>query len=249
MGTIINDVQIGKDTRIDICSQSHGRKRVPMAQTLSFTPTKAVTLVGEFDNRYPVTNFETFEGVDVAFEVTMSDQNDVEAMIMDTNLDSNVIQNDPAQHQPVTIFCNYTGHNSGYGYAAEYAEGLRVSAFPTTSNLKDATKTPYSFKGTRYLRVAGKKGQKCSIQYDRFTRGTVPVVTADDNPLDSNGAGTFDKLPITLPLAGGANGPNYIRVKKNGQIVESGFTIVSSTFTASGIADQDIYEVWTVTQA
>lgn len=251
MGSLINDIQVGQDTRIDICSYSHGRKRVPMAQSLSFTPNKTVGVVGEFDNRSPVLVYETYEGVDVAFETNLADQVDTDAMIMDVDPNTPVIQMDHAQTKQVRVFCNYTGRNTGYIYAAEYAENLRVSSNPSTSTLKDPTKVPYTFKGSRHVKVEGKTGQKCSIQYNRFYKTTATFVTADDIAFAGQ-VGTFPKKPVTLPNAGGATTVDNLAVVKNGtKLASTAFTIdtVAGTITMTDTLNSgDIVETWTVTQ-
>lgn len=248
MGSVINDIQVGQDTRIDIGSYSHGRKRVPMADSLSFTPAKTVTMIGEFDDRNPVLTFETFDGVDVKFGVTQADQSDVDAMVMDCDPNSPVISVDHSQTGQVHIWCNYTGRNTGYVYAAEYAEGLRVAGNPTTSSLKSATTKSFDFKGTRYVRVEGKTGQKASIQYNRFVKTPV-FATADDIAFVAQ-VGTFPKLPVALPNYGGATTTPCLSVVKNGTILDpSKYTITGSTITmVDTLVTGDVVEVWTVTQ-
>lgn len=199
--TNINDLQVGLDTKISMVSATHGRKRVPLAQTLSFTPKKTVTPVGEFDDRYPVMTYETYEGATVAFETMQADQVDVDAMIMDLDPNQAIIVSDPANHQQLrAIYCNFTGRNLGVQYGAEYLEACRLSGNPTSHALKTATKRTQTFEGTRYFRVGGKTGQKAAIQYVRFTDGSPTFATADDVLMGSHLTGTFPNTPIAYPL-------------------------------------------------
>lgn len=250
MGSIINDIQVGQDTRIDIGSFSHGRKRVAMAQTLSFTPTKSVNVVGEFDNRNPVLVYETYDGVEVAFEANQADQADLDAMIMDQDPNAPVVAMDHSQTGQVRIWCNYTGRNTGYVYAAEFAEDLRNSANPVNSTLKDPTKRSYTFKGTRYVRVEGKTGQKCSIQYTRFVK-TPTYATTEDIAFVAS-VGTFVKKPCNIPQYGGATNTDNLAVVKNGtKLTSTDFTIdqVLGTITmAVAPVTGDVVECWTVTK-
>lgn len=197
----INDVQVGLDTKISLVSATHGRKRVPLAQTLTFTPKKTVTPVGEFDDRYPVLTYETYEGATVAFETMQADQIDVDAMIMDLDSNQAIIVDDPANNQQIrAIYCNFTGRNTGYQYGAEYLEACRLSGNPVSHALKTATKRTQTFEGTRYFRVGGKTGQKAAIQYVRFTNGVASYVTSDDVQMGSNSTGTFPNAPVAYPL-------------------------------------------------
>jgi hypothetical protein len=249
MSSIINDIQVGQDTKIEVSSRSHGRKRIPMAQTLGFTPAKTVTQVGEFDNKNPILTFETFDGVEVSFEVMQADQADLEAMVMDQNPAGNIVAMDQSQTGEVRIWCNYTGRNTGYVYAAEFAEDLRLSANPSTSTLKDPTKQAYTFKGTRYVRVKGKTGQKCSIQYNRFVN-TPTYATADDINF-AGSVGTFPKTPVDIPQYGGVTYTDNLAVVKNGTKLTTGFTIDKSgkTITMTDApASGDVVETWTVSQ-
>src|SRR5208337_3781009 len=81
--TIINDVQVGQNTRINIGSRHYGRKRVPLAGTLSITSKETSGVIPEFDNLNPVLVWNVFDSCDVKFEAPMADQTDIEAMIYD----------------------------------------------------------------------------------------------------------------------------------------------------------------------
>lgn len=254
----INDIQVGQDTKISIVSYSHGRKRVPLAQSLAFTPKKAVNIVGEFDDRYPVLTYETYEGVDVNFETLQADQIDLDAMIMDQDPNSAVINMDPANNGQVNIYCNYFGRNTAYQYGGEYAERCRLSGQPNTHSLKDATKRNQTFMGTRYFRIEGKTGFKAAIQYTRFVN--VPAfVTADDVAMTGS-TGVFPNQPFPFPLAPTANNgviggtQNYIAAFKNGLPINGNanlgatdFTIsVNTMTTAVPTVAGDVIEVYTV---
>lgn len=197
----INDVQVGLDTKISLVSNTKGRKRVPLAQTLAFTPKKAVTAIGEFDNRYPVITYESYEGANVAFETFQADQVDVDAMMMDLDSNQAIIVEDPANNQVLkAIYCNFIGRNTGYQYGAEYIENCRMSANPTAHAVKSETKRTHTFEGTRYFRVGGKTGQKAAIQYVRFTDGAPVLATPDDVLMGSHTTGSFPNAPVAYPL-------------------------------------------------
>lgn len=255
--TFLNDVQVGQDTRINIGSASHGRYRVPLASTLAFTPAKNVGLVQEFDDRYPILAYETYDGIDVAFDAVLADNTVIDGAVMDVDSNSAaMVVNDPAQNQLIpAIWCNYQGRNLGYQYAAEYAEGLRVSSEPSTSSIKDPTKRNYGFKGTRYFRFTAQKGQKCSIQYNRFVNS--PVFHSPDDIASSGSTCTFPTAPFAYSLAGQLTTRNYINVRKNGVNLNGDATLGPVDFTISGttltltvaLVSGDVVEAWTAVQA
>lgn len=252
--TFLNDVQVGVDTRINISTMSHGRYRVPLANTLAFTPKKSVGLVHEFDNRYPLLAYETYEGIGTAFDCVLADNTVIDGAIMD--VDSNtasLVVNDPAQNQLIpAIWCNYKGRNLGYQYACEYAEGSRVSAEASVSSIKDPTKRNYGFEGTRYFRVVGQKGQNASIQYNRFVK--TPVFPTADDVASTGSSCTFPIAPFAFPLAGQLTTKNYIALRKNGVYLNGDatlgpidFSIATTVLTlTAALAVGDVIEAWTV---
>jgi hypothetical protein len=264
--TNINDVQVGNDTKISLVSNTHGRKRLPLAQTCVFTPKKTVTPVGEFDDRYPVLVYETYEGSTVSFETAQADQADLDAMIMDLDPNQAVIVNDPANHQQLrAIYCNYTGRNSGYQYGFEYAEQCRLSGHPTNNALKTETKRSANFEGTRYFKSTGKTGQKAAIQYVRFTDGTPTFATTDDVLMTNHTTATFPNAPVAYALPAEENRgatQNYISawrtpsgtttpIALNGNSADGtvDFTITSTALTlTTPTAAGDIVEFFVVVQ-
>jgi hypothetical protein len=250
MGSQINDVVVGQDTRIDICSYSHGRKRVPMAQTLAFTPKKTVNAVGEFDNRSPVLTWEVMDGVDVTLDAVQADQTDLDAMIMDNDPNAPINGVDESNGATVRIWCNYKGRNTGYLTAGDWAEGLRVSANPTTASIKDPTKKNYTFVGTRHVKVSGKTGQKCSIQYNRFVN--TPAYATTDDIAFVGSVGTFPKKPVQFPIGLGVLVKSLNVVKNGTALTETTDYAIDTnagtiTMVVAPIAG-DVVETWTVTQ-
>ena len=138
----VNAVQVGMDTKINLGSFSHGRLRVPLAQTCSFTPKLTTAIVGEFDNRFPVMTYGTYEGCTTSFEHFLADTGDVNAMIMDTN-PAAVIQPmiEPlAVMNETRLWVNYYSPKLGYQYGCDYANHLVLSGGPNTQTIKDPTK-------------------------------------------------------------------------------------------------------------
>jgi len=248
MGSIINDVQLGQDTRINIQSYSHGRKRVPMAGTLSFMPKETTGVVGEFDNRYGVTVYHALESVDVKMDITQSDQNDVDAMIMDKDPASTYLGFDEAQKSKNVIWCNYMGKNRGYLYQADYAEGLVSGTSDSSSDITKPTKRAYAWVGIRHVRIAAKTGSSpLGIQYNRFVH-TPAFATADDIALTGGSFtnGVFPYAPQTVNNVG-PNGvdANYIQCLYNGvpftNFTITGTALVIGQTTVAG----DVIEFWT----
>jgi hypothetical protein len=217
--TYLNDVQVGQQTQVTLVSHGHGSKRLPVAETFQFKPKKTAGVVQEFDNTHGIMSYETFEGVDVSFSTTQSDQTDKIAMMMDIDPNQTIMMDDGAQHAQITaMIVNFTGKNSGYKYGALYAEQLRASEDSESLSLKDPAKESLSFMGIWGARFFGKTGQKCSIQYNRLVN-TPSFATTTDIAFTGSTA-TLTATPVAVPQAGyGPTGTtlNLISAFKNGQ--------------------------------
>ena len=262
----VNAVQVGNDTRISLCSQSHGRVRVPLAQTCTFTPKMASGMVGEFDNRFPVMTYGTYEGVTVAFEHFLADNGDINAMIMDTNPFNSVqpMLEAVAVMNQERVWVNYYSPTLGYQYGFDYANRLVMSGNPNSQTIKDPAKITKSFEGAVHFGAVGKTGQVCSLQYVRFV-GSAPAFKTPDDILMVGGIGTFPNAPVAIPLPTQANmgvTQNYVDAYKNsaqinGNPVQDGvsgqpvdFTISGTTFTpyVAPNGTTDVYEVMVCVQ-
>lgn len=248
MPSIINDVQVGQDTRINIQSLSHGRKRVPMVQTMTITPKESAGVIGEFDNRSPVMTYHTYESAEITFEAMKADQADLDCMIMDQDPNEAIVVLNKENVKENTIWVNYLGKNTGNKYSAEYLENCVCDTSTTSSTIKDPTKNNYKFLCGRYLRFTGKTGQKCAIQYNRFVN--TPLTATPDDIALTGSTGTFPKAPVSVPIPDSST-QNYIRVVKNGTPMTYGtdFTIAGLTLTlvVSSVSG-DVVECWTVVQ-
>jgi len=214
MGSSIKDIQLGKQSRMDIVSYSHGRLRIPIQQTLTITPKMSAGMVEEFDNDNPILTYRQYEGCDLAFEVLETDLPDLKAVLMDVDPAGTVIGYDESQLKRVNAFINYTGKNSTIVYMGDYIENLNLSASPVTGTLKDPMKVTRTFMGTRRVNVEAKQGGKCQIFYDRFYSGSAVFSTPDDVAFSSQ-VGTFRKTAATYVDSTGTTVP-VLAVFKNG---------------------------------
>ena len=258
----VNAVQVGQDTKISLCSQTKGRLRVPMAQTAVFTPKMSVGMVGEFDDRFPVLTYGTYEGCTTSFEHFQADTGDVNAMIMDTNPFGNI----QPMSEALAVMCqekmwvNYYSPTLGYQYGFDYANKLVLSGNPNSQNIKDPAKITKTFEGAVHIGAIGKTGQACALQYVRFTCGSPAFVTTDDVVMTGgNTTGAFPNVPVAIPLPSEANlgvSQLYVDAYKNGKQINGNsnlgsvdFTITGSNFlpTVAGVAT-DVFEVMVCVQ-
>lgn len=252
-GTIINDVQVGQNTRINIQSRHWGRKRVPLAGTLSFTPKETSGVIPEFDNQWPVMVWHVFDSCDVKFEAPQADQTDLEAMIYDMNPSNTYFGFDDARKSYNVIWCNYYGKNLQYLYAAEYAELCQNHQSDTSVDLKSPLKRTYTFTGGRHLRIMAQQGKApIGIQYTRFVN-TPAFSTPDDVALSGSGNvnGVFPYAPQTFQNNGGPvqGTANFIQCLYNG-VPFTNFTISGVNLTiGQNTAVGDVVEFWTVAAA
>ena len=255
----VNAIQVGQDTKISICSYSHGRKRVPLAQTFSVTPKLTGGIVGEFDDRFPVMTYGTYEGCTTSFEHFLSDTGDVTAMIMDTNPAENIqpMIEPLAVMNECEVWVNYYSPKLGYQYGCDYVNHLILQGNPNTQTIKDPAKITKSFEGAVHMGFIGKTGQKCALQYTRFVYGTPTFATPDDVAITT--VGTLPNAAIAFPLPAEANlGPsqNYVDCKKNGTQLNGNsyagavdFTLTGSTFAPTvPPTTGDVIEIWTIAQ-
>ncbi len=263
----VNTVQVGQDTKISLLSQTHGRMRVPLAQTFVITPKMNAGVVGEFDNRFPVTGYGTYEGCSVSFEHHQGDIGDVNAMLMDSN-PSGPLQSMIEAVAAECVSCcwvNYYSPQLGYQYGFDYVSQIRLQSNPNNQSTKDPTKVTKTFEGLVHVGVIGKTGQKAALQLVRFTASPVNYATADDVALTGS-TGTFPNAPVAIPLPAEANlgaGQIYVDAYKinpaagvmktqlngnsnNGTV---DFTITGSTFTlAVAPTAGDVYEILVAVQ-
>ena len=263
----VNTVQVGQDTKINLWSQTHGRMRVPLAQTFVVTPKMAAGVVGEFDNRFPVLGYATYEGCGLSFEHHQGDNGDVNAMMMDTNPFGNV--------QPMIealavecesgVWVNYYSPQLGYQYGFDYVSRIRLQANPNNQSTKDPNKVTKTFEGLVHFGMVGKTGQKCAAQLVRFTSTPVAFATFDDVAL-SGSTGTFPNAPVAIPLPPEANlgasqlyidaykinpaaGSTKTQLNGNSNQGTVDFTISGSTFTlAVAPTAGDVYEILVAVQ-
>lgn len=237
------DTQTGRQTKPWIVSKSFGRYRGPLIQTISITREQSVELIPEFDNPNMATSVRTYDGSKATIEWVASQNQAVEAMLMNTNPLYSPLMYDPAQLAPVDVIAVDYGKNS----ATNYASRLLIYGQQDSSAINEDTKS--AMKKTVGLSfIAEKEIINGQIQYTRFTKGSVPFVTADDVAFDVNGVGTFQ---TTTKLVNNTDGTTtrLLYVKQNGapQPDTTTWSATATTFTPTTAPTAgDTWECFTV---
>jgi len=236
------DTQTGRQTKPWIVSQSYGRYRGPLIQSVTLTREQTVELIPEFDNPNMATSVRTYNGTKGSMEWVASPNQAIEAMIMDTNPLYSPLLFDPAQTHPITLLVTDQGRNSKTNYASRLLIYGQMDADSIAEDTKSAMKKTASFSFIQDKEIIN--GQ---VQYTRFTQGTVPFVTADDVAF-AGGAGTF---PVSTKLVNNTDGTTtrVLYAKFNGANVfdVNSYTATATTFTPTiAPVNGDIWETFTV---
>jgi hypothetical protein len=237
------DVTKGKRTPVDVVSYSHGRQTLPWVQSLNITPNGSAESYGQFGSDDAVLVVGSFTDADVAMEVLVSDQKQLAAALMDVNPAGEIVTLDVAQSKPVTILATYKGVADGTKIVGSvFVPSAVLSGAPVTEDLTTPAKVAFAFKGKLMRLPIGAK-----ILYTR-ARGSAfaGFQTTEDKVFAGVGpyTVTLDQSAETWEAAGGASTLNYLAVFKDGSMVDTGFTVVTTTFTVT--EDPSTTHVWEV---
>lgn len=238
------DLQTGKKTKPWIVSQSFGRYREPLIQTVSITREMTVELIPEFDNVNMAASVRTYNGSKAAFEYVSSQNTNIESMVMNTNPLLPIVMFDPAQTGQVDVLFTDKGINSGTSYSSRALFGGKLSSNTISEDTKGAMKKNMAFDFIQEKEIIN--GQ---ISYSRFTQ-VATFITADDIAF-SGGAGTF---ATPLKAMTNTDGTTIIAmwIKFNGFPVmdTTQYAITTTTFTpTTAPVSGDVWEVFGVIPA
>ncbi len=236
------DLQTGKQSLPWIVSRTFGRYRGPLIQQVSITREQTVEMIPEFDNPNMASSVRTYNGSKATFEWVSSQNNAIEAMLMNTNPLYPTTLFDPSQLAPVDLLIVDTGKNSGTKYASRLLCFGQVDTDSITEDTKSAMKKSV---GLGFLQ--DKEILNGQVQYTRFTQGAVSFITLDDVAF-SGGAGTF---PTSTILVNNTNATTTraLWVKFNGTPVTdtTQYAITATTFTPTTVpVTGDVWECFTV---
>lgn len=247
-----NDLTKGKRTPVDMVSYTHGRQTLPWVQSLNITPNGTSESYGQFGSDDAVIVVNSFMDADLALEVLVSDQKQLEAMLMDVDPAGDAIVLNPGTARPVSIFAQYNGIVDGNDVIGSvFVPNAVLTGMPSTEDLTTPAKVTYNLKG-KFLR----KVTDAKIEYSRCVLpGFTGFATAEDKPFVGAGPYTVAMTNVVLVYeeAGGATTKNYLCVMLNGVPIDTGFSIVTalgvSTLTYTGtLAVTDVLEVFTIYQ-
>ena len=237
------DTQTGKQTKPWIVSQDYGRYRGALVQSVSITRNQTVEMLPEFDNPNMASSTRTYDGSQATIEWAASQNQDIEAMLMNTNPLYSPMLYDPSQLAPVEVcFVDY-GKNSRTNYASR----LLIYGQQDSSSIPEDTKGSMK-KSVGLTFIAEKEIINGQVQYTRFTKGAVNFVTDDDVAFDVNGVGTF---PVSTQLVNNTDQTTtrVLWAKKNGLPVTDTtlYSATATTFTpTTAPVTGDRWDVFTV---
>jgi len=238
----------GVRTKLVLVSGSHGAIRVPLAQSLNYTPRLTERTINEFDNLEAAMVVTTFDGVDITFDYLDSDSNLVDASFADADPSGDVIIDDPSNYKMVHVFANMKGLETGKIFASILAKNCRAKGSPYTEPVKEEARITRDLSGTNVLKVKGG-----AILYSRILTA-VPDVSVYDQAIPPNAYADLNmavSTPFVATLAQSGEdlggGKFYLWCLKNGVEVTTGFTVTATTFTAADTpVDTDVWELYTV---
>lgn len=238
------DLQTGKKTKPWIVSQSYGRYRGPLIQTVTITREQTVDMLPEFDNVNMAASVRTYNGTKATLDYVASQNTSIESMVMNTNPLLPIVMFDPAQTAAVDVVYSDKGINSGTTYSSRALFGGRLDASTISEDTKSAMKKNMGFSFIQEKEIIN--GQ---IQYTRFTQ-SASFVTADDVAF-AGGAGTF---PTSCVAQTNTDGTTILAlwVKLNGLPVTdtTQYVITTTTFTPTvAPTSGTVWEVFTVIPA
>lgn len=240
----------GVRTKLVLVSATHGAVRVPLAQSLNYTPKLTERNINEFDNLEIAQVVTTFDGVDVTFDYLDSDSKYVDAMFADVSPAAAVVIDDPSNYKKVNAFANLKGLDSGKIVASILVKSARAKGAPYTEPVKEEAKVTRDLSANNVIKVKGK-----AIKYDRFVASgwsgagtygqSVPPNDSSDIvlPGTSGYSGALSKTAVPYDGASGYD----LYVLKNGSDVTgvSGYEMTSGVFSVDvAPGSGDVWEVF-----
>lgn len=239
---------VGTRTKLELISESHGAVRVPLAQSFDYTPNFEERKIFEFDNDEAILVVTNFDGVDIRFDYLGSDSKLVDAMLNDLDPGATVTQHDPSTLKEILTLLNVRDEN-GLIFQSVLAKGVRIKGVASTEPVREESTITVDGGATNVLRFIG-----AGLLYTRIL-ANVPDASVYDQSIppnsrtDANFPGstpfkiTLDETAVAIDEAGTLS----VIVRKNGEEVDTGFTVSSTEFTVDdpGPTDTDIWEVVT----
>lgn len=240
------DTVVGTRTKLELISESHGSIRVPLAQNFDYTPNFEERKIFEFDNDEAALVVTSFDGVDVRWDYFDSDSKLVDAALNDLDPGATVTVHDPSVLKELNIILNVR-NTDGVIFQSVLAKGVRISGVSSTEPVREESTVTVDGGATNVLRLKG-----AAILYTRILADTPDASVYEQSiPPNSSTDKNFPASPgpytVTLdetPVAFNEDGDKLLLVLKNGEEVDTGFSLVGSDFTVS--AEPAATDVWEV---
>ena len=241
------EVMQGIRTKLVLVSFSHGAVRIPLAQTLNYTPKITERNINEFDNLEVALIVTTYDGADMTFDYLESDSKVVDAMFADISPTSDIVIDDPSNYMPVTLFANVKTLESGKIFASILAKSCKTKGAPYTEPVLEEAKVTRDMSGLNIVKLKG-----VVLLYSRVLAPspdagvylqTVPPNAYSDGNFNGGNAYTWAQTAVAI------NGSYVVHALLNGYEVTTGFTATSSGVTLDDApADTDVWEFFTAYQ-
>jgi len=239
---------IGTRTKLELISESHGSIRVPLAQSFDYTPGFTERKIFEFDNAEAALVVTQFDGVDIRFDYLDTDSKLVDAALNDLDPGLTVTEHDPSVLREVNIILNVRSED-GLIFQSVLAKGVRIKGVTATEPVREEGVITVDGGATNVLRYKG-----AALLYSRILANT-PDASVYDQSIPPNSTSdqnfavstpfkiTLDKTAVAINEAGDLG----VLILKNGEEVDTGFTLTSTEFTVDdpGPDATDIWEVIT----
>lgn len=241
----------GVRTKLVLVSYSHGAIRVPLAQSLNYTPKITERNINEFDNLEVAQVVTTFEGADVSFDYLDTDSKLVDAMFADVNPAADVVIDDPSNYQRVTGFANMKGIDSGKIIASILIKQGRAKGSPYTEPVLEEARVTRDLSANNVLKIKGN-----AIQYDRFVssgwsgagtyRQVAPTPNVNNDVVLLGVSGWSGSLTKPAVIYDGASGYNLYVIKNGVEVTDlTTYTMTSTVFAANALPSSgDVWEVY-----
>lgn len=243
----MTDTVVGTRTKLELISESHGAIRVPLAQSFDYTPLFTERKIFEFDNDEAKLVVTQFDGVDLRFNYLDTDSKLVDASLNDLDPGASVTEHDPSVLKEVNIILNVKDED-GVIFQSILAKGVRIKGAATTEPVREESVITIDGGATNVLRYKGAALLYTRILADTpdasvYTQSIPPNSASDKNfPAVADYKITLDETAVAINEAGDL----AVLVLKNGEEVDTGFTLTATEFEIdSAPAATDVWEVIT----
>lgn len=239
---------VGTRTKLELISASHGTIRVPLAQSFDYTPGFTERKIFEFDNDETALVVTQFDGVDIRFDYLDTDSKLVDASLNDLDPGATVTEHDPSVLKEINVILNVRGED-GLIFQSVLVKGVRIKGATATEPVREEGVITVDGGAENALRYKG-----AALLYSRilanvpdasvYTQSIPPNSSSDQNfAVSTPFKITLDKTAVVINEAGDLG----VLVLKNGEAVDTGFTLTSTEFTVAdpGPLDTDVWEVVT----